>query len=152
MIIVLLEVSVTLLPKAIVGLGCLLKSCLQISECLQECITVDSFMFAKFFYFLKNIMNTNTWKLKRSPVDDMTDSNDTCILGCHIFENCFQYQMRNFLSKRVHLFKPWGIKVVNWVEDKYIRNFCIFNILRKNLITFQEGNFFKTLLYQKTTA
>ena len=60
MIIVLLEVSVTLLPKAIVGLGCLLKICLQISECLQECITVDSFMFAKFFYFLKNIMNTNT--------------------------------------------------------------------------------------------
>ena len=60
MIIVLLEVSVTLLPKATVGLGCLLKICLQISEFLQECITVDRFMFAKFFYLLKNIMNTNT--------------------------------------------------------------------------------------------
>ena len=38
MIIVLLEVSVILLPKATVGLGCLLKICLQISEFLQECI------------------------------------------------------------------------------------------------------------------
>ena len=80
---------------------------------LQGCITVDSYTSAEFFYFFKCIINTNSWKLKRSPIGEMSDSNSTWILECYKFENCFQYQMRYFFSKKVDLFKLWDLQVFN---------------------------------------
>ena len=51
-------------------------------EASQECITIGSFTCAEVFYFLKYIININTWKLQRSPSGGIIDSNDTWILGC----------------------------------------------------------------------
>ena len=44
-----------------------------------------------FFYFLEYIINNNTRKLKRSPIDDIIDNNDASVFI--VFENYFQYRM-----------------------------------------------------------
>ena len=80
---------------------------------LQGCITVGSYRSAEFFYFFKCIINTNSWKLKRSLIGEMSDSNDTWIPECYKFENCFQCQTRYFFSKKVDLFKLWDLQVFN---------------------------------------
>ena len=113
------------------------------SESLQKCITVGSFTCAEFLYFLKYIINTNTWKLKRSPIGDIIDHNDICILGCLLYlKITFNIKWDISFSKCVDLFKIWDLQVLSWVGEKSIQNFSFFSILCKTFITFYECNFF----------
>ena len=98
MIVVLPRASVTLLPKAGSELVCLLELCLQLHKNWKlsnvfrkkylDCFRIFTGMHywvavrvLRVFYFSKYIINTDTWKLEKSPIGEIIDSNDTCILG-----------------------------------------------------------------------
>ena len=87
MVIVLVGVSVTLVPKTVAETSLFIgnlpsmdknwkvtnavrKKCLDfVLVSLKGCITMGGFTSVEFFYFLKYIINTNIWKLKRSQTD-----------------------------------------------------------------------------------
>ena len=104
MIIVLIGFSVSLVSKARAGLACLWEIWLLLNKNLRsyKCWEKKYLDFvlhigmhycgylytsAKLFCFFQYIIKTNTWKLKRSPIGDMIDSNGTWILGWYILES-----------------------------------------------------------------
>ena len=71
------------------------------------------------FYFLKYLINTNTWKLKRSLIGDIIDSNDTWILGC-LLNLKIVFNIRwDVFSKWVCLFNLWDLQIFNWVGEVF---------------------------------
>ena len=86
-----------------------------------------SIMGAEFFHFLRYVINTNLWKLKRSPIGNITDSNDASVFI--IFENCFQYRMWKFFCKVIGLFTLWDLQIFNCVWEKGIQ-FRVSSFLR----------------------
>ena len=85
------------------------------------------------FYLLRYI-NTNTSKLKRSPIGDTNDNNDVSVFP--IFEDCFFYLIVIVFCKGFDLFTLWDLQIFNGIWEKSIQVFCIFSIFYKKFITF----------------
>ena len=157
MVIVLIGFSVSLVPKADAGLACLLEIWLLLNKNLRsyKCwqkkyldfvlhigIHYCGYLYtrAKILCFFKYIIKTNTWKLKRSPIGDMIDSNGTWILGWYILES-FNirgdiFSAKGLTSSNCGIFKF----LTGW--RKIYQNFYIFRNFCKNLITFHERKVF----------
>ena len=92
-----------------------------------------------FFNFLRYIINTNTWKLKRSPMVTLLV---TMMLPCLVYLKIAFNIGCDVFQQSVELFTFWDLQVFNYVEEKAVHVFCMFSIFYKKFIIFYKRDFF----------